>query len=67
MKNFFDRLSNLLGGEHKPLGESLYRKKIGLVSTGSDERRPLGFEVPFISTATYVGKDYLGAKYKAKE
>jgi GrpB-like predicted nucleotidyltransferase (UPF0157 family) len=64
MKNFFDRLSNLLRGEHKPLGEALYGKKMSLVSTGSDERLPLGFEVPFISTAIYLGMDYLGAKYK---
>jgi GrpB-like predicted nucleotidyltransferase (UPF0157 family) len=65
MKNFFDRFSNLLRGTHKPLGEALYGKKICLFSTGSDKRLPFGFEVPFSSTAIYLGMDYLGAKYKA--
>lgn len=65
MKNFFDRFSNLLRGEHKPLGEALYGKKVRLLSTGSDERLPNGFEVPFSSTAIYLGMDYLGADYRA--
>lgn len=65
MKNFFDRFSSLLSGAHKPLGEALYGKKFCLISTGSDERLPYGFEVPFSSTAIYLGMDYLGAKYKA--
>ena len=64
LKNFLDRFSNLLRGEHKMLGEALYGKKVCLLSTGSDDRLPLGFEVPFASTAIYLGMDYLGAKYK---
>lgn len=67
MKNFFDRFSNLLRGPHKPLGEALYGKKVCLVSTGSDERLPFGYEVPFSSTAIYLGMDYLGSKYKSME
>jgi GrpB-like predicted nucleotidyltransferase (UPF0157 family) len=65
MKDFMDRFSNLMSGEYKPLGESLYGKKIELLSTGYDLRLPLGFEVPFSGTAIYFGMDYLGAKYKS--
>jgi GrpB-like predicted nucleotidyltransferase (UPF0157 family) len=63
-KNFFDRFSNLLRGPHKHLGEALYGKKFILLSTGSDERLPFGYEVPFNLTGTYLGMDYLGAKYR---
>ncbi len=64
MKDFFDRFSNLLRGPHKGLGEALAGKKVLLLSTGSDERLPFGFEVPFASTAIYLAMDYLGANYK---
>lgn len=65
MKTFFDRFSNLIRGEHKLLGEALYGKKVSLLSTGYDDRLPMGFEVPFASTAQYLGMDYLGAQYKS--
>lgn len=65
MKDFMDRFSNLLSGEHKHLGESLYGKKLKLLSTGYDVKLPLGFEVPFSATAIYFGMDYLGANYRS--
>ena len=65
MKTFFDRFSDLLSGEHKSLGDSLYGKKMKLVATGYDETLPLGFEVPFAATAIYFGMDYLGANYES--
>jgi GrpB-like predicted nucleotidyltransferase (UPF0157 family) len=65
MKDFMDRFSNLMSGEYKQLGESLYGKKIQLVSTGYDLKLPLGFEVPFSGTAIYFGMDYMGAIYRS--
>jgi len=65
MKDFMDRFSNLMSGEHKSLGESLYGKKVHLLSTGYDLRLPMGFEVPFSSTAIYFGMDYMGATYRS--
>ncbi len=65
MKDFMDRLADLLSGEAKQLGESLYGKKVELVATGYDPKLPLGFEVPFAATAIYFGMDYLGARYKS--
>lgn len=65
MKDFMDRFSDLLGGKHKQLGESLYGKKLELLSTGYDLKLPLGFEVPIAGTAIYFGIDYIGAKYKS--
>lgn len=65
MKNFMDRFSNLMTGEHKSLGESLYGKRIQLLATGYDINLPLGFEVPFSCTSMYFGMDYMGAHYKS--
>lgn len=64
MKDFFDRFSDLLSGPYKELGEKLYGKKIELISTGYEEKMPVGFEVPFSCTAIYFGMDYMGARYK---
>jgi GrpB-like predicted nucleotidyltransferase (UPF0157 family) len=65
MKSFLDRFSNLMSGEHKILGESLYGKRVQLLSTGYDLKLPLGFEVPFAGTAIYFGMDYEGAHYRS--
>lgn len=65
MKDFIDRFSNLMGGPHKALGESLYGKRIKVLATGHDLTLPLGFEVPFSSTAIYFGMDYMGCEYKS--
>jgi GrpB-like predicted nucleotidyltransferase (UPF0157 family) len=67
MKDFLDRFSNLMSGPNKNLGESLYGKKVMLLATGSDLKLPMGFEVPFVSTAIYFGMDYLGAQYRSSQ
>jgi multimeric flavodoxin WrbA len=59
MKNFFDRLSDLLKIE-KDLGRTLRGKSMGMLScSGSDDRNP-HFAEPFILTADYLGLHYLG-------
>lgn len=65
MKDFFDRFSNLMSGKYKELGESLYGKKVELLSTGYDLEAPIGFEVPFVSTSYYFGMDYMGFTYES--
>jgi GrpB-like predicted nucleotidyltransferase (UPF0157 family) len=65
MKDFIDRFSDLLGGNHKELGEKLYGKKIDLLSTGSDLEIPNGFSVPFNLTAVYFGMDFMSVYYKS--
>jgi GrpB-like predicted nucleotidyltransferase (UPF0157 family)/putative NADPH-quinone reductase len=65
MKNFIDRFSDLLSGEHKELGEKLYGKKMGLLSTGSDLELSNGFTTPFNLTATYFGMDFMDVCYKS--
>ncbi|RZA06104.1 MAG: hypothetical protein EOP11_11170 [Proteobacteria bacterium] len=64
MKLFFDRLTDLLSGPYKQLGERLASKKMRLLATGAGPRLPLGFEAPFAQTAIYLGMDYLGADYR---
>lgn len=65
MKDFMDRFSDLMTGELKQFGETLYGKKLKLIVTGYGERLPLGFEVPFAGMALYFGMDYLGAHYRS--
>lgn len=64
MKIFLDRLTDLLDGELKPLGEALNGKKVQLLATGGNLKLPIGFEVPFTGTAIYLGMDYMGAIYR---
>lgn len=65
MKDFIDRFSDLLSGEYKELGESLYGKKVGLLSTGFDKELPNGFTAPFNLTATYFGMDFTDVMYRS--
>ena len=65
MKDLIDRFSDLLSGEHKELGESLYGKKVGLLSTGFDKELPNGFTTPFNLTATYFGMDFTDVMYRS--
>ena len=65
MKDFFDRLSDLLSGEGKALGEKLNGKKISLLATGSDLELPLGFTIPFNLTCLYFGMDFMKVSYKS--
>ena len=59
MKNFFDRITDLLR-LHKDLGRQLRSKSMALLScsatVGPDEQ----FAVPFKLTADYLGMDFLG-------
>lgn len=62
MKLFFDRLSDLLT-THKEHGRSLRGKSCSVISTGTDNYLPEGFEQPFSLTAQYLGMQYSGALY----
>jgi hypothetical protein len=55
MKLFFDRLTDLLQHEAKPLGRALAGRDAWLLSTGTDPELPLGFTEPFVRTADYLG------------
>jgi NAD(P)H-dependent FMN reductase len=66
MKNFFDRLTDLVTIE-KRKGRQLQRKKVLLLAVGSDEELPEGFEVPFRRTAEYLDMEYLGHFYSSKQ
>ena len=59
MKNFFDRISDCLKTE-KELGRKLRGKNMGMVSCGSDSELKMGFEMPFVESANYLGMNYLG-------
>lgn len=65
MKDFIDRFSNLMNGPNKKLGETLYGKRVMLLSTGYDLTPPLGFETPFSATSIYFGMDYMGCTYRS--
>ena len=62
MKNFFDRLTDLLY-EHKNIGKALEGKNTYLISSGSDDSLPSGFETPFALTSKYFGMNYKGSFY----
>jgi multimeric flavodoxin WrbA len=64
MKTFLDRLTDLTA-EHKETGKSLKGKSASVIIAGSDLQLPIGFEVPFISTAQYFGMIFKGYVYKA--
>jgi len=54
MKNFFDRLSDLLvQPELRPIGRALAGRDVSLLTTGTDPDIPAGFTEPFIRTAAY--------------
>jgi len=62
MKNFFDRLTDLVP-THKKIGRQL-RGKIRLVlAVGADTAMPNGFLGPFVSTAAYFGMYFRGHLY----
>jgi len=62
MKTFFDRLTDLTSVE-KSKGKQLNGKIMKVLSTGTDERLPVGFEVPFRETADYFNMIYEGCRY----
>jgi len=62
MKVFFDRLTDLTGVQ-KAKGKQLKGKIMKVLTTGTDERLPVGFEVPFRETADYFDMVYEGCRY----
>jgi multimeric flavodoxin WrbA len=63
MKTLFDRFTELLS-TYKQVGKSLKGKKTYLISVGSDQELPDGFEVPFKLTSEYFGMNYQRSFYK---
>jgi len=54
MKTFFDRLTDLLSNpEARKLGRALAGRNVWVLATGTDEKLPAGFGVPFQKTAEY--------------
>ncbi|MSO72982.1 MAG: hypothetical protein EXQ84_05165 [Rhodospirillaceae bacterium] len=59
LKTFLDRLTDLTT-IRKDLGKMLKGKAIALLTSGTDDALPEGFEVPFRSMGAYFGMNYLG-------
>lgn len=62
MKTFFDRLTDLVTVD-KPAGRAFKGKIMKVLVTGTEERLPVGFEVPFRNTADYFDMIYEGCRY----
>lgn len=62
MKTLFDRLTDLIS-LRKDLGRSLKGKTCYLVSTGTDEVLPTGYEEVFSRTAKYFDMQFGGSFY----
>ncbi len=60
LKTFFDRISDLLKGENKPIGRKLRNKGMAVISCSSSEELIKGFAIPFEESAYYLGMNYLG-------
>lgn len=58
MKVFLDRFTELLSGDFKVKGKAMKGKDVYLISTGSDEKIPSGFEVPFKMTSEYFDMNF---------
>ena len=59
MKIFFDRISDCLKTE-KETGRKLRGMEMAVLSCGSDKELKIGFHMPFIETANYLGMKYVG-------
>jgi len=59
LKVFFDRMSDLLHYK-KELGRQLRGKKMAMLSNSGENDRRIGFEMPFVESAKYLGMGYLG-------
>lgn len=59
LKVFFDRMSDLLHHK-KELGRQLRGKKMAMISNSGENDRRIGFEMPFVESAKYLGMEYLG-------
>jgi len=62
MKTFFDRFTDLVSVE-KETGRKLAGKRSFLFSVGAANEPPLGFEVPFSDTSSYLGMNYVEGIY----
>ncbi len=60
MKDFMDRISDLLVDPHKDIGRALRGKRMASLSCSRGEDLVAGFEMPLRETANYLGMDYLG-------
>jgi len=64
MKSFFDRLTDLLVVPNgRKIGRALAGRSVWLLSTGTDETLPPGFEEPFARTARYFDMIWREAFY----
>ena len=59
LKVFFDRMSDLLHYK-KELGRKLRNKNMGMISNSAENDRRIGFEMPFVESAKYLGMNYIG-------
>lgn len=62
LKIFIDRFSDLVRFDKKE-GRALKGKKTFLISSGTEESLPQGFEIPFQRTSEYLNMAYRGAAY----
>jgi NAD(P)H-dependent FMN reductase len=62
MKNFFDRLTDLVTNE-KSIGRSMRGKQAFLLAVGAEEVLPFGFEEPFRLTSSYFGMEFITTFY----
>jgi NAD(P)H-dependent FMN reductase len=62
MKNFFDRLTDLVTVEKK-IGRSMKGKQTFLLAVGAEDVLPLGFEEPFRLTSSYFDMEFIAALY----
>jgi multimeric flavodoxin WrbA len=64
MKTFLDRLTDLLSHrDPQRRGRQLAGRQVWLLAVGTDAELPTGFDVPFQSTAAYLGMGWQGACY----
>ena len=59
LKVFFDRISDVLR-IHKDTGRKLRGKNMAMISTSNHDDLKLGFSMPFVESAKYLGMNYLG-------
>ena len=59
LKDFFDRMSDLLHYK-KELGRKLRGKNMAMISNSGENDLRIGFEMPFVESAKYLGMNYLG-------
>jgi len=62
MKTFFDRFTDLVTVQ-KDTGRKLAGKRSFLFSVGAASEPPMGFEVPFRDTSSYMGMNYVEGIY----